>query len=199
MGKMVGASATPQDIGQRIVLLRGQKVLLDADLARLYGVTTARLNEQIKRNVTRFPSDFIFRLSNQELIVLMSQIATSKNGRSGRGGTRKPPLAFTEHGAIMAASVLNTPRAIETSVFIVRAFIRMRDALASHKELARKLDELESRTQALSSRHDALATNTRAQLREIVHALRQLMTPQLPKRRPIGFVTPAENLTPNRE
>jgi len=165
-------------------------VLLDADLARLYGVTTARLNEQVKRNLGRFPSDFVFRLTNQELGSLMSQIATSKKGKMGRGGTRKPPLAFTEHGAIMAASVLNTPRAIETSVFIVRAFIRMRDALASHKELARKLDELEERTQTLSNKHDALASNTRSQLREIVQALRQLMTPQLPKRRPIGFVTP---------
>lgn len=192
MGKIIGAGVTPQDIGRRIVVLRGQKVLLDADLARLYGVSTARLNEQIKRNAMRFPLDFAFRSDNQELAALMSQIAISKDGRPGRGGTRKPPLAFTEHGAIMAASVLNTPRAIETSVFIVRAFIGMRDALASHKELAGKLDELEKRTQALSSKHDALASNTREQLRQIVQALRQLMTPQVPKRRPIGFVVPQE-------
>jgi ORF6N domain len=190
MGGITGTGVSPESIGQRIVVLRGEKVLLDADLARLYGVTTARLNEQVKRNLGRFPSDFVFRLTNQELGSLMSQIATSKKGKMGRGGTRKPPLAFTEHGAIMAASVLNTPRAIETSVFIVRAFIRIRDALASHKELARKLDELEERTQTLSNKHDALASNTRSQLREIVQALRQLMTPQLPKRRPIGFVTP---------
>jgi outer membrane murein-binding lipoprotein Lpp len=192
MARISGPGLMLQDVSQRIVVLRGQKVLLDADLARLYGVSTARLNEQIKRNVTRFPPDFIFRLRNQELNALISQIATSKNGRPGRGGTRKLPLAFTEHGAIMAASVLNTPRAIETSVFIVRAFIRMRDTLAGHKELASKLDELEKRTQALSSKHDALASDTRAQLRQIVHALRQLMTPRPPKRRPIGFVTPAD-------
>jgi hypothetical protein len=190
MGEATRAAVSPEAIAQRIVIMRGQKVLLDADLARLYGVTTARLNEQIKRNVARFPADFAFRLSNQELGSLMSQFATSKNGRLGRGGTRKPPLAFTEHGAIMAASVLNTPRAIETSVFIVRAFIRMRDALATHKELAGKLDQLERTTQQLACKHDALASSTRVQLRQIVHALRQLMTPPAPKRRPIGFVTP---------
>jgi hypothetical protein len=122
----------------------------------------------------------------------MSQIATSKFAPT-RGGTRKLPTAFTEHGAIMAASVLNTRRAVETSVYIVRAFVRMRDALAGHKELSRKLDELERRTQILSTKHDALAEETRSQLGQIVQALRQLMSPApSPKRRPIGFVTPAE-------
>jgi hypothetical protein len=184
-------AVTTDDIAQRIVVLRGQRVLLDSDLARLYGVNTARLNEQVKRNAARFPSDFIFRVDNQELTALISQIATSKPSAPGRGGTRKPPMAFTEHGAIMAASVLNTARAVETSVYIVRAFVRMRDALASHKELSRKLDELEKRTQTLASRHDALAEETRAQLAQIVHAIRQLMNPMVtPKRRPIGFVTP---------
>jgi len=159
-------------------------------------VSTARLNEQIKRNITRFPADFVFRLSNQEFMSLISQIATSKSGPPGRGGTRKLPLAFTEHGAIMAASVLNTARAIETSVFIVRAFVRMRDTLAGHKVLARKLEELEKRTEALSSSHAALASETRAQLGQVVDALRKLMAPQLPKKRPIGFVTPPDT---NRE
>jgi hypothetical protein len=125
MGTVSFSAITPEGIGQRIVVLRGLKVLLDVDLARLYGVSTARLNEQIKRNKARFPSDFVFRLTNQELMALISQIATSKAGPPGRGGTRKLPLAFTEHGAIMAASVLNTARAIETSVFIVRAFVHM--------------------------------------------------------------------------
>jgi len=196
MGRISIAGVTLEDIGQRIVVLRGEKVLIDADLAMLYGVSTARLNEQIKRNITRFPADFVFRLSNQEFMSLISQIATSKSGPPGRGGTRKLPLAFTEHGAIMAASVLNTAPAIETSVFIVRAFVRMRDTLAGHKVLARKLEELEKRTEALSSSHAALASETRAQLRQVVDALRKLMAPQLPKKRPIGFVTPPDT---NRE
>ena len=124
-----------EDIGLRIVVLRGQRVLLDADLARVYGVSTARLNEQVRRNAVRFPADFMFQLSNQEFMALMSQIARSKRGR---GGTRKPPLAFTEHGAIMAAAVLNSARAVQMSVFIVRAFVQMRDALAGHAQLAKK-------------------------------------------------------------
>jgi hypothetical protein len=113
MASISAATPASDEICPRIILLRGQKVLLDADLARLYGVTTARLNEQVRRNVVRFPGDFMFQVSNQEFIGLMSQFATSNRGR---GGTRKRPLAFTEHGAIMAAAVLNTVRAIETSV-----------------------------------------------------------------------------------
>jgi outer membrane murein-binding lipoprotein Lpp len=178
-----------EDIRHRITVLRGHKVLIDADLADLYGTTTRRLNEQIRRNVARFPPDFMFQLSHQEFAVLMSQIATSK---AGRGGTRKRPLAFTEHGAIMAAAVLNTARAIEASVFIVRAFVQMRDVLAGHSELARKVDDLERRTQALSSRQDSLAAETRAQLKQVIEAIRALMTPTASKPRPIGFVTPRE-------
>jgi hypothetical protein len=119
----------------------------------------------------------------------MSQIATSK-----RGGTRKTPLAFTEHGAIMAAAVLNTPRAVQVSVFVVRAFVRMRKALTGNKDLGRKLDQLESKTAALALRHDELATSTRAQFMEVIEALRRLMAPMPPQpsKRPIGFVTPKE-------
>jgi len=162
---------------------------LDRDLAELYGVSTSRLNEQVKRNPSRFPLDFAFRLTNQELMHLMSQIATSK-----RGGTRKTPLAFTEHGAIMAAAVLNTPRAVQVSVFVVRAFVRMRKALIGHKDLGRKLDQLESKTAALALRHDELAASTRAQFMEVIEALRRLMAPMAPQpsKRPIGFVTPKE-------
>jgi hypothetical protein len=128
-----------EEIGTRIVVLRGQRVLLDVDLASLYGGNTARLNEQVKRNIARFPSDFLFRLEHQELTSLKSQIAISKNGTYGRGGTRKLPLAFTEHGALMAANVLRSRRAIQVSVFVVRAFVRLRETLAAHKELAKKL------------------------------------------------------------
>ena len=176
-----------EDIGKRIVWLRGEKVLLDADLAKLYGVSTARLNEQVKRNARRFPSDFAFRLTNHEFRALISQIATSN---SGRGGIRKNPFAFTEHGALMAASVLNSHRAIQTSVYVVRAFVRLREALAAHKDLARKLDELERKTEALALKQDVLAADTHAQFKEVLEALRRLMSSPAPNRRPIGFVTP---------
>jgi phage regulator Rha-like protein len=176
----------PEQIGGRIVWLRGEKVLLDADLAKLYGVSTARLNEQVKRNAARFPRDFAFRLTYHELRALMSQFAISNDGR---GGTRKLPLAFTEHGALMAASVLNTARAIQTSVYVVRAFVRLREALVAHKELAKKLQDLERKTEELTTKHDALASSTRAQFKDVIEALRQLMIPSKSTRRPIGFVS----------
>ena len=152
-------------------------------------MSTARLNEQVKRNVARFPSDFLFRLEYHELTSLMSQIATSKEGTYGRGGTRKLPFAFTEHGALMAANVLRSRRAIQVSVFVVRAFVRMRETLAAHKELAKKLEELERRTAALDAKHDALADETRSKFMEVIAALRGLMSTPEPTRRPIGFVT----------
>ena len=132
-------------IERAILLIRGEKVILDADLAALYGVETRRLNEQVIRNLHRFPDDFMFQLTRQELRALISQFAIS-NG--GRGGRTKLPYAFTEHGAIMAASVLNTPRAVEMSVFVVRAFVRLRAFLATHKELADKLAELERKLES---------------------------------------------------
>ncbi|HET8714521.1 MAG TPA: ORF6N domain-containing protein, partial [Holophagaceae bacterium] len=125
-------------VRERILMIRGQRVILDEDLAELYGVETRRLNEQIKRNRERFPSDFMFQLTAKEWADLKSQSATSS-----WGGRRTTPYAFTEHGAVMAASVLNSPEAVEASVFLVRAFIAMRDALASTQALARKLLELE--------------------------------------------------------
>jgi plasmid maintenance system antidote protein VapI len=186
-----GTTRSPEEIGNRIVVVRGEKVLLDGDLAQLYGVTTKRLNEQVKRNRRRFPSDFVFRLKYQDLVGLRSQNATSK-GRPGKGGRRYLPLAFTEHGALMAANVLKSDRAIEVSLYVVRAFVRLREALASHKELASKLEQHEQRTAALANRHDALAADTRAQFRQVIAALRQLMSTPEPKRRPIGFVTDTE-------
>lgn len=168
-----------EQIENRILLIRGQKVLLDADLAALYGVPTKRFNEQVKRNRDRFPADFMFHLNAEEHTVLRSQFATSN---VGRGGRRYLPYAFTEHGAIMAASVLNSQRAIEVSVYVVRAFVRLRELLASHKELARRLDQLEKK----------LATHDQA-ITSLIHTIRQLTPPSAPKsKRPIGFITPKE-------
>ncbi|MBI3149634.1 MAG: ORF6N domain-containing protein [Betaproteobacteria bacterium] len=174
-------------IAQAIVVVRGQKVLLDSDLAALYGVQTRRLNEQVRRNLERFPEDFMFQLNDIEYAALISQLATSK---PGRGGRRKLPLAFTEHGAIMAATVLNSPRAVEVSVYVVRAFVRLREALASNQELAAKLDALEQNTERLSLQHETSSHNTRVQLKQVFEALRQLMAPPTePSKRSIGFVT----------
>jgi hypothetical protein len=169
------SAIVPADrIEQAILLIRGEKVILDSDLATLYGVTTARLNQQVQRNIRRFPADFVFQLSEDEFSNLMSHFATS---RLGWGGHRKLPYAFTEHGAIMAASVLNTPRAVEMSVFVVRAFVRLRAFLATHKELAEKLAELERK---LSS-HDE-------QIVAIIDAIKRLMAPPgLADKRRIGF------------
>lgn len=128
---MAGLSFSPAEqnrIAARILILRGVRVILDADLARLYGVTPKRFNEQVRRNLRRFPPDFMFQLENQEFAILKSQNATSS-----WGGRRYIPFVFTEHGAIMAASILNSDCAVELSVCIVRAFVRMRDALATHR------------------------------------------------------------------
>jgi len=167
-------------VGSRILLIRAQKVMLDADLAELYGVPTKRLNEQVKRNQNRFPEDFMFRLTRAEVEALnRSQIAT---GSQKHRDPRFPPFAFTEHGAIQAANVLNSLRAAEMGVHVVRAFVRMREVLATHKELARKLIALEQR---VDSQDETIV--------EILAAIRQLMAPPEPKKkRPIGFVTPNE-------
>ena len=156
-----------------IFLIRRQKVMLDSDLARIYGVTTTRLNQQVQRNLDRFPSDFMFHLTQEEFDSLMLQSATS-NAR--RGGRRKRPYAFTEHGAIMLATVLNSPIAVRASLQVVRAFVRLREMLASNVALAHKLDELERTLEG----HDHA-------IRNLFKTLRQLLNPPRPKRRPIGF------------
>jgi len=167
----VKASTTPQALGGRILEIRGQRVLLDSDLAELYEVDTKRLNEQVKRNADRFPTDFMFQLSADEFANLKSQFATSS-----WGGRRKLPFAFTEHGAIMAASVLNSKRAVEMSVYVVRAFVQLRDLLSSQKVLAEQVAKLERRV----SHHDN-------SLAEIIDALRSLMERPSPAKRAIGF------------
>jgi len=147
-------------IEELILLIRGHKVMLDSDLAELYGVTTKRLNEQVRRNLSRFPEDFMFKLTESEAHLLRSQFATSKGGRGGR---RYLPYAFTEQGVAMLSSVLNSGRAIKVNIEIMRAFVRLRQILASNKELAKRLDDLEKK-------YDA-------QFRVVFDAIRELMKP----------------------
>jgi hypothetical protein len=153
------------DVVSRIRVVRGQRVLLDSDLALLYGVSARRLNEQIRRNAERFPEGFIFTLTNQEATNLKSQNATSS-----WGGKRKSPLVFSEHGAIMAATVLNSPRAIQMTIYIVRAFVKTRELLTSHAQLALKLEILERSMATLDA-------NTRRQFEEVYGAILALMGP----------------------
>src|SRR5262245_6513788 len=166
---MADLSTTEDDIAQRILLIRGQRVLLDADLAAMYGVTTKRFNEQVRRNADRFPADFSFVLEDQDFAVLRSQFATS-NVPVGRGGRRYLPRVFTEHGAIMAAMVLNSPRAIQMSVYVIRAFVRMRQILASSASLSRRLEALERSVVALDA-------DTRKQFDLVYEAILGLMGP----------------------
>lgn len=165
----------PERIARAILILRGQKVLLDTELAALYGVTTRRLNEQVRRNRSRFPADFLFELTAGEYAHLKSHFATSS-----WGGRRKLPLAFTEHGSIQAATILNSPRAVEMSVYVVRAFVRLRELLASNKDLGRKLAALERSLVTLDLK-------VQRQFKEVYEAIRALMRPAPAKRRPIGF------------
>ena len=164
-----------EDITRAILVLRGRRVLLDAELAVLYGVTTRRLNEQVRRNRKRFPVDFLLELTTEEFANLKSRFATSS-----WGGRRKRPLAFTEHGAIQSATILNSPRAVEMSVYVVRAFVKLREVLSSNRELARRFEQLESRLDSKLTEHDeAIAA--------ILSAIRELMRPRDPPRRGIGF------------
>ncbi|MBC8460468.1 MAG: ORF6N domain-containing protein [Deltaproteobacteria bacterium] len=159
-------------IERTILVIRNQKVILDADLAKLYGVTTKRLNQQVKRNRDRFPEDFMFQLTSKEKI----EVVANCDHLSRLKFSPASPYAFTEHGAIMAASVLNTSHAIEVSIFVVRAFVKFREMLTTHKELTRNLAELESRLQD----HDE-------QIQTILEAIRQLMSPPERPRKKIGF------------
>ncbi len=160
-----------EEISQRIHTIRGHRVMLDADLAELYGVSTKRLNEAVRRNASRFPEDFMFQLSREEAESLRSQIATLK---TGRGKHRKfLPYAFTEQGVAMLSGVLQSPRAVQVNIAIMRTFVRMRRMLVSHEELARKVDILEKK-------YDS-------QFRMVFDAIRALMEPPKTPRRRIGF------------
>lgn len=153
-----------------IRVVRERRVMSDSDLARLYGVSTKRLNEQVRRNQARFPEDFAFRLTPEEDANLRSQFATSSGAWGGR---RSAPLVFTEHGAVMLASVLSSPVAVEASIQIVRAFVKLRGSLATHAELARKLD-------AMEARYDQ-------QFRAVFDAIRALISEDTTPRKRIGF------------
>lgn len=172
-------------VGSKILILRNQKVMLDSDLAELYGVPVKRLNEQLKRNPRRFPPDFIFTITRAEYRNLRSQNATS---RAAHGGRRYLPNAFTEHGAIMAATVLNSKRAIEMSIFVVRAFVQMRQALVVNEHVVSKLSELEARIES----HDA-------EIGEVIEAIRELMEPLPANHRRIGFELPSVSQKPQRK
>ena len=168
-------------IGSRILTLREQRVMLDADLAELYGVQTKVLVQAIKRNLVRFPADFMFQLSAEEFSALRSQSVTSNAGTSpGRGGRRTAPYAFTEQGVAMLSSVLGSPRAIAVNIEIMRTFVRVRALAAKHGDLAKRLAELEDKTEALAINHDTFSRNTRNQLKQVFDALRDLMTPPDP-------------------
>ncbi len=180
-------------IEPRILVIRGQRVILDADLAELYGTTTKRLNEQVKRNLDRFPADFMFQITVEEARAMRSQFVTaseplqpmrSQIATASKRNIRYQPNAFTEHGALMAATILSTPRAIDVSVYVIRAFVRLREMLSTHKELAHKLADLEQRV----SSHDEA-------IQSLVAAIRRLMQPLPPSpSRRIGFHVKPEDV-----
>jgi len=167
-----------EHITRSILILRGRRVLLDVELARIYGVETRVLNQAVKRNTERFPEDFRFQLTAAEAAASRSQSVTLKQGRGQN--IKFLPYAFTEHGAIMAATVLNSSRAVEMSIYVVRAFVLLREVLSSTKELAKRLDQIEARIEKKLATHDeAIAA--------MLSAIRELMRPPTPNRRSIGF------------
>ena len=171
---------TPESVERAIIVLRGRRVILDSELAALYGVTVSVFNQAVKRNMERFPADFAFQLTREEYESLRSQIVILK---AGRGAHRKYlPYVFTEHGAVMAASVLNAPKAVEMSVEVVRAFVRLRQILAANRQLAARVDDLERKMNQSNAAHSK-------NIGTLFDAVRSLMTaPEKPKRQ-IGFQT----------
>jgi hypothetical protein len=180
-------------IETRILLVREQKVMIDADLAQLYGVPTKVLNQAVKRNTHRFPPDFIFMLTQNE----KDEVVANCDHLSKLRFSKSLPFAFTEHGAIQAANVLASQQAIEMGVYVVRAFVRLREMIVTNKELALRLDDLEHKTELMSLKHDTFEHNTRVQLKQIFDAIRELMAaPEPAKKRPIGFITPDDGPKP---
>ncbi len=173
----------------RIQVIRGLRVIIDVDLAVLYGVPTKALNQAIKRNMDRFPPDFLFQLTASE----KSEVVTNCDHLQKLKFSKTLPYAFTEFGAIQAANVLLSSQAVEMGIYVVRAFIHLREAAATHVDVAQRLAELEMKTESLDLSHDTFSRNTRLQLRQLLEAVRELTTPVEPPRRPIGFITPDEN------
>jgi hypothetical protein len=168
------------DIDSMIIVLRDQRVILDSDLAEIYGIPTFRLNEAVKRNRDRFPDDFLFQMTKRERDALTSQHAISKKGRGGR---RTLPYAFTEHGAVMAANILNSDRAVQMSIFVVRAFIKMRETLSASSALTKKLAELERKLTGRLDVHEKAIVHILGEIRKLMHPA---PLPE-PKRKPVGF------------
>lgn len=176
MGSKLGTRALAiiaPDIGPLIVEVRGQRVMLDAALARIYGVPTKALNQAVKRNATRFPEDFMFQLTAEEAESLRFQIGISN---VSRGGRRYVPYAFTEHGVVMLSSVLKSERAVQMNLLIVRVFVRLREMLATHKDLAHKMEELERQQRDHGQ-----------QLAAVYTIVKRLMDPPRKRKRTIGF------------
>jgi hypothetical protein len=173
-----------QVVANRILLLRGQRVMLDADLAELYGVETRALNQAVKRNADRFPSDFMFQLTAME----KSEVVTNCDHLAKLKFSPSLPYAFTEHGALMLGNVLKSSRAVEVSLLVVRAFVQIREMLSAHKDISAKLDQMERK---LSSHDQAIAG--------LIDAIRQLMNPPTPARRGIGFTADIDSKPRNRK
>jgi len=161
-----------ESIIRKILIIRGQRVMLDSDLSNLYDETTKRLNQQVKRNIKRFPSDFMFQLTEDEYKSLRSHFATSK----GKGGRRYMPYVFTEQGVAMLSSVLNSDKAIEINILIIRAFVKLREIITSHKEVQKKLNEIESKL----NKHDD-------KIIQIIQIINRLIAPPLKPKRKMGF------------
>ncbi len=173
-------------IESRIQMIRGLRVIIDVDLAALYGVPTKALNQAIKRNANRFPADFLFHLTAAE----KAEVVTNCDQLQQLKFSRTLPYAFTEHGAIQAANVLASAQAVKMGIYVVRAFVHLREALSAHADVAKRLADLEMKTESLEMSHDAFSKNTRLQLRQLLDAVRELTTPPDPPQRPIGFIQP---------
>jgi ORF6N domain len=193
MSAVPAVPALQPHIASRILALRSQRVMLDADLAELYGVETRVLIQAIKRNAVRFPVDFMFQLDADEYAALRSQFVISN---VGRGGRRYAPYAFTEQGVAMLSSVLNSERAAVINIEIMRTFVRVRTLASTQQDLAKQLTELQDKTESLAMSHETFSRNTKVQLREVFETLRELMTPPASPKRPIGFVHPQDASKP---
>jgi hypothetical protein len=192
-----------ESIALRIMSLRSRRVILDSDLASMYDIPTKRFNEAVKRSLAKFPDDFMFQLNDDEFASLRSQSATLK---IGRGHHRKyAPYAFTEHGAIMAATLLSSPRAIQVSVYVVRAFVQLQALSLTHQDIAKQFAELDDKIVGINLTHDSFSRNTRIQIKKLFDALGELANKpdekpepllQVTPKRPIGFIIPEENSEP---
>ena len=183
-----GGALLPRIEG-RIQVVQGLRVMIDADLAALYGVDTRTLNQAVKRNAGRFPPDFMFQLNAAE----KAEVITNCDHLAKLKFSKALPYAFTEYGAVALANVLASSQAVEMGIYVVRAFVRLRQAAATHADLAKRLAELEMKTESIELSHDTFSRNTRLQLKQVFDAIRELMTPLDPPKRPIGFVPPGDN------